>query len=183
MIAPPDTALSLIQAFPCALASDVAEVLSLLPASAQEMSLDTIGPVFLGGKPIQIPYRIYRPLFDVSPPLSRCRSAIRACIYTRHHDGRIRETSVKDLLDCEESWVCPYVLQLSGEYVLEIVELLAGHPHVFQRKEYLSFARENPRFMALLQARMVSYWDYYNRGRFRDVSQYPGFRIIEALRG
>ena len=71
------------------------------------------------------------------------------CIYSRHHDGFVRQRHIEAVLDSTHPWVIPYVIQLIGEYVIEIVQavqrslgdLRTGDP---RRAQYRHFVRSNP---------------------------------------
>jgi hypothetical protein len=38
----------------------------------------------------------------------------------RHHDGFGRQRQLKTLLDADEPWTAPFIVQLLGEYVIQI---------------------------------------------------------------
>ena len=83
----------------------------------------------------------------------------------------------------DRSWAVPFVVQLIGEYVVEIVEAVrAGLPAV-NKETYGEFVRENPQFMATTKRRVVSYWDCYYRVRYPDIRTYPGSLAIEEVAG
>jgi hypothetical protein len=88
----------------------------------------------------------------------RAQLALR-CLYTRHHDGYVRQRNLDQVVSAPEAWVVPYVVQLVGEYVVEIIEVIAaalpqltvrGSP---QRALYGRFAADNPAFIDLTAAR------------------------------
>jgi hypothetical protein len=74
------------------------------------------------GEPVVIPYRIYNPApsLHFASGLSRIEQAVTAAIYSRHHDGLVRHRALVTLLDCGEPWTAPFVVQLLGEYVIQI---------------------------------------------------------------
>ena len=43
-----------------------------------------------------------------------------AAIYSRHPDGRVRQRALGTLLDFDEPWTAPFIMQLLGEYVIQI---------------------------------------------------------------
>jgi len=61
----------------------------------------------------------------------------------------------------------PYVLQLCGEYVIEIGHDIAESVSCSLQRDpstldaYRRFWRDSPEFVALTYARAVSYWDVY----------------------
>jgi hypothetical protein len=137
---------------------------------------------------VEIPYRIYNevPAPDPAPTGSQVAVAI-DCLYTRHHDGSVRQRALHRVLASDESWVIPFVLQLLGEYVIEICEDidrfaqndLPQRPAM--RRELHSFAESNPDFIVLTQRRATSYWAcYYRRPHlYRDT--YPGLHALELM--
>ncbi len=48
---------------------------------------------------------------------------------TRHSDGRIREECLRQIVAVDRPWVAPFVVQLLGEYVIKIVEVIAATIH------------------------------------------------------
>jgi len=120
----PETIKHLQSAFPSYLSKDVEAVVAILPTCFLEPTQYDVGPITISGELIHIPSRIYSP--EPRPAslygLSAQELVILACIYTRHHDGFIRQKYLEKLFSQDEIWVCPFVLQLIGEYVVEIIE-------------------------------------------------------------
>ena len=100
---------------------------------------------------------------------------------TRHHDGYVRERALAHLPPVEEPWMAPFVIQLLGEYVIELVEraatLIEGPPN----PAFVVFLRENAGFLGLTAQRAASYWNEYHRRRFRKREEYPAFPAIATL--
>jgi len=71
----------------------------------------------------------------------------------------------------------PYVLQLCGEYVIEIGRDIAEYASGSLQRDplmldaYRRFWRDNPEFVALSYARAASYWDAYYRTL--TLNEYP----------
>ena len=100
------------------------------------------------------------------------------CLFSRHHDGVERERCLRNIITSPEPWVVPFVVQLVGEYVLEIIEVVQANLTRLPAENYRAFLRENPAFVARTRARVTSYWDCYYRDRFRDPRSYPGFAVL-----
>ncbi|MEV4325976.1 hypothetical protein AB0J37_27430 [Microbispora rosea] len=49
-------------------------------------------------------------------------------------------------------------------------------------RAYGRFLADNPRFSTLVQQRVASYWACYHRGEFPRLADYPGHRLITAMR-
>jgi hypothetical protein len=102
-----------------------------------------------------------------------------ACLYTRHSDGYVRERNVRAIISSSADWVPPFVVQLLGEYVVEVHRVI--EPNVDGLgQSYVRFVAENPAFMQLTRQRVISYWDCYFRGATR-IQDHVAFRILEAL--
>ena len=111
-----------------------------------------------------------------------------ACLYTRHHNGYVRQRHLRSIVGISHPWVVPFVVQLIGEYVLEIVaDIREGLsdldvPGSSQRAQYAVFVAANPGFLDLTSSRVVSYWNCYYRFEYPQLSEYPGFQLISSLR-
>jgi hypothetical protein len=170
----------MVNAFPSALEADVRAVCGIMPSSEYGPS-DPAAVVHVDGETLSIPHRVYFDEPSEAATLLGVRAVILACVYSRHHDGFVRERYAKRLLSCGDAWVPPFVVQLAGEYVLEIVQLLASHLEQLRLESYRSFVAQNPAFMALTRQRMVSYWDCYYRRDYSQLVEYPGHHVLEAL--
>ncbi|MFT9661763.1 hypothetical protein ACM0CQ_05860 [Mycobacteroides abscessus subsp. abscessus] len=69
---------------------------------------------------------------------------ILGCLYTRHYDGFVRQQWVRTILDTEHLWVAPFVIQLVGEYVPEIIDDIAEALRARPAEPYGRFITENP---------------------------------------
>lgn len=141
------------------------------------------------GDDLEIPGRIFNTfpagVFERLTPPSR---AAAGCIYTRHHDGRTRQRALGLALSVDVDWCAPFVVQLLGEYVVEICiyveELLTDramtYPNVVRGLQH--FAESNPDFMALTRARATSYWSEYYRTDFPHINTYPAIRALDQIK-
>ncbi|WP_197034683.1 hypothetical protein [Glycomyces sp. NRRL B-16210] len=137
-----------------------------------------------------IPYRIAGAEPDPAAvrTLTGVEQVVLHCLYSRNCDGRVRERHLASLVDRLEPWVIPFVLQLAGEYVLEILEALRrglGDLTVrgsAQRRRYGEFITRNPAFFARTERRVVSYWSCYYRLGHPEFGTYPGCDLLEVFR-
>jgi hypothetical protein len=121
----------LLRAFPAALRGDVTAVVGVMPPPGHPAAKRR-ERVLARGEAIEIPYRIYNP----EPPadavawMSDRQKVIVGCVYSRHHDGHVRERYCAHIVESTEPWVIPFVVQLLGEYVGErlLLELLLPRP-------------------------------------------------------
>jgi hypothetical protein len=167
-------------AFPSRLQSEVDAVLAVMPAGPG-YERDNDDSVSIQGEKVKLLGRIYspEPSPDAMGSLSQGRRLILSCLYTRHHDGHVRERQVPNLM-VDEPWVAHFVLQLISEYVIEIYRAVEDHAEHIHRETYQAFAAENPKFMSLVRSRIVSYWkEYY--GSSVDFVDYPGYRFLSSL--
>jgi len=179
----PDISLRLRQAFPRMLLPHVNEALAIIPPCRIPLAEREIGRVNTHGETLHIPYRISSPVVtenDVAA-LSDAPREILACLYTRHHDGFVRQMYVPQLVPSTAEWVAPFVLQLLGEYVVEIALIIERHVETIPKESYRLFAAENPEFMRLTKQRIHSYHACYYRGRFPLLREYPAVKVFEAL--
>lgn len=177
---------ALAEAFPSSIREPAAEVLRILPP-AGHASLGSV-EVVVEGEAVAFPYRIHHPPVAASelvrlPPLERL---VLGCIYSRHGDGHIRQQNVAAVAGGAAPWVVPFVVQLIGEYVVEIVEAiddrLAGiscEPGL--AAAYTRFFEENPAYVRTTRQRAISYWSCYYRDRFAPPTTYPGVTLLDRL--
>lgn len=118
-----ETTLRFRQAFPLVTKDEVEVALACVPLTELPPSIDDIGPVVINGEKLRIPFRFYSSEPDKSclQILTDRQKLLLNAIYTRHSNGFVREQQVKPLLLADESWIPPFVIQLLGEYVLEII--------------------------------------------------------------
>lgn len=140
----------------------------------------------LAGEPLYIPARVYfrEPGEDVRSRLSVEQQHLLACIYSRHHSGFVREANLRRIIRAEVPWGAPYVVQLIGEYVLEILQVIAENADVLDRAMYRDFVAENPALLALTRQRAISYWNKYSRRqtpRFEDSVDDSLLRALEGI--
>lgn len=179
----PDTADRLRGAFPLGAQADVERVLDRLPASRHPASTDDIGEVAVVGERVRIPYRICvrrRGLFGAAGLDDRQRRIL-ACIETRHDDGYVRAAAVAALMPLREAFEVPFVVQLVGEYVVEIVQSIHAHLDELDTPEVRAFVVENAAFVARTRRRATSYWACYHRWRWPRMAEYPGLVVLDAL--
>lgn len=178
-----ETRARLMDAFPRCLRTHVEAALLVVPPGQHEHSERHIGPVVLAGEALRIPARIYapEPATVLLSRLSVTERRVVQCLYTRHHDGRVRQRYLEALLSSDEAWAAPFVVQLLGEYVLEILQVLDRGRNDLVRPAFAGFVAENPAFMILTRQRVVSYWNCYYRHRFPKRPDYPGFRALAVL--
>lgn len=179
---------SLASAFPRELAGDLQAVLAVMPAS-RFLPAASFSAV-VQGQQVTIPGRLYNdePSADTVTTLSPRQRQLLHCLYSRHCDGRARQRHLEKIIGSTDPWVVPFVLQLVGEYVLEILvtirEELPGlaTPGTHEQLAYGRFILDNPAFFDRTQRRVVSYWNCYYRAAYTSFRNYPGCTVLDRLR-
>lgn len=161
---------------------DLAAALRLLERGCATTSPDGM-QVLVQGSSIHFPFRVYYAREDV---LEACRtpgmiSKVALCVGTRHHDGFVREACLRALLPVEDAWVVPFVLQLLGEYVVEIADCIESALAGAIPARYVDFTQENPAYMHRLRQQATSYWNVYYRRAYPTRNAYPALRLLERL--
>jgi hypothetical protein len=187
----------LLDAFPAALRQDVEKVIEILPLNDHNVLLvdgqihkinDLIHPdeqvVSLGNEILRIPYRLYfnEPSLDKEKLLTDLQKTILNCIYLRHHNGFIRQRRLEKLTDKTDYFVVPFVFQLLGEYVMEILEVLNRHVNTETIDNYIKFINGNKKYWQQTESRMISYWNEYYRPNFPKLKDYIGKQLVDRLK-
>ena len=108
--------------------------------------------------------------------LSSLQKHLVNCVLTRHKDGYVRQSRLDQIIGFNQPWVPAYLIQLLGEYVVEIQQLIEARLQDLDKNVYRNFLVANPEFFALTEQRVISYSDCYYRTRARE--DYVGFRVL-----
>jgi hypothetical protein len=132
------------------------------------------------GENLVIPYRIYSsPPSELLLRLSTEETRLRTyCSYTRHHDGYLREKYLKKVIDSDLPVVTPYIFQLCGEYVVEVVSFVFENKERINQDNLKDFIRSNPSYFQKTRDRMISYWDCYYRHQSPKLKDYVGYQLF-----
>ncbi len=183
-----DPANALTAAFPSRLVGDVRSVVAVMPgvwlSSAEPFQVE------VQGETVTIPSRIREdePIAGSQDSMTPAQQVILHCLYSRHSDGLVRQRHLEQILASSEPWVVPFVVQLAGEYVLEILETISRGlpglttPGSAQLRLYGEFIARNPAFFARTERRVVSYWSCHYRWKYTTFGMYPGCALLDAFR-
>ncbi len=141
--------------------------------------------VNVDGEMLHIPYRLYYDPGLLRRELSNSQASARLillCLGSRHDDGFLRQECLRELVKSDAPWLTPYLLQLAGEYVIEIAEQVAATIGERNPATLRAFALENPSYLATLDRRVTSYWSCYHRQAYPDRDAYPGTKVLAVLR-
>jgi hypothetical protein len=133
---------------------------------------------------LKIPYRLYYGLELLRLKLHTSygvEKLVLACLGTRHYDGYLRQQCLGYLLRSETCWVIPYIVQLAGEYVVEITSEVADGIVSLDSSSIAKFARQNPDYLATFSRRVTSYWNEYYRRAYPRRDDYPGSKVLAHL--
>jgi hypothetical protein len=170
----------LVQSFPLALHDDVRTALSALPEDRYSHNW-TFFSLRLGRELLSIPRRIYLDApFLQTVRLTPLQSQLLDCLFTRHHDGIVRQKHLARIIRSQDIWIPCFVVPLVGEYVVEILQVIQENLTHLHTSTYADFVLTNPEFLALTEQRVISYWDRYYRPSSK--KEYPGFLVLDFLK-
>ncbi|WP_196222255.1 hypothetical protein [Burkholderia ubonensis] len=92
-----------------------------------------------------------------------------------------RRRQIERLASESLDWIAPFIIQLCGEYVIEILDDVEQRVPRLDRDIYRAFIRENPVLYRKTRDRMVSYWDCYYRWLYKRKRDYVGFRLFDQF--
>lgn len=169
--------------FPLELHKDLSTILSILPK--YKYTEDRISYVLSSGM-IAFPYRIY--MIDVEDEIYKSLTPIQqqliCCIYTRSHNGFVREKYLRRLLEMDFSpWSIPYIVKLCDEYVIELLELVYEQLKNRDNRDIHSFCLQNKAMIHRGYTRMTSYWNEFYRDREHNFKNYIGRKLFRECFG
>ncbi len=168
--------------FPKTLKNEVANLLLLININS-ELNAHWGYEFNLENLLFEMPSRIYWEEHRLMEPkdLSRTLSTILACILTRHHNGYVREKYLNQIIGSDKYWTTPYLVQLLGEYVIEILDLVWDNFDRVNATHLRKFILENERYWFTTKQRIASYWDCYHRYKNQPKGDYVGFKLISRI--
>ncbi len=138
--------------------------------------------VLSNGEKICFPYRMYYRDDDLiySQLTDNDEKLIYNCIFSRSCDGNVREKHLKHILNFDfPEWCMPYVLRLSSEYVVEIVEQTYLLMKEKDNTDFQKFCIRNPLLFKRAYTRMVSYWNQFYREEYNRFDKYVGTKLFK----
>ncbi len=139
--------------------------------------------VLLDREKVTIPYRVYfsRPIIKKETNLNQVQKDIINSIYTRHHNGKIRQESLEKLKNNNSYWTTPFRVQLLGEYVYEIYETLSEQLNDQVLDNCKRFFEENPKIAHITKDRVISYYGIYYKWKHPKFKNYLGKEIFDRI--
>ena len=171
-----------LQAFPAAYQAEAAQLLANMQHPRSPSPTLEPDKLLLGGQTIRLIRRQYGLTIAHRPEsLNPIQCAMFHCLYTRHHDGHVREQHFAALLAPDQpACVAPFAAQLLGEYVLPIQEQVRTFFR-HNRAILAAFLAENPSYWRKQQNRSRSYWHCYHRLQYPDWPSYPINRLAQEI--
>tara|TARA_E500000318_G_scaffold23574_1_gene23944 strand:+ start:3818 stop:4456 length:639 start_codon:yes stop_codon:yes gene_type:complete len=185
------------KSFPKKLHSYLNEVLKILPFEKSKVKLcdgqtqkvenlihESELNIELDYESLIIPYRLYfnEPNPELEKSLTDKQKDILNCIYLRHHNGYLREKRLNLISDNSEKWTVPFIIQLIGEYVYELLPIIDKKINENTLDYYAEFIDKNPKYWQQTESRMISYWNEYYRYKFPKLKEYLGFEIVNRIK-
>lgn len=180
--------MTIINSFPKKLMNEVEIVVREINFKflKSEISEEKFEIMFKNNEIISIPYRIYFDEIDGDSynNFSLVQKAILCCVYTRHHNGHIREKYLSKLMNLNiyEEWIIPFVTRLTGEYVIELLYISDKILDKFSQELISDFNKNNLAFVKCLKSQIISYWNEYYRKEYSNLldEKYIGFKIYKT---
>lgn len=173
----------IINSFPRSLKSDAEKVSSLL--MYDKYPIESKIEVVVNNEYYRIPYRVH---FKKLPfwklwNLSNIQKIMIWCIFSRHHDGYIREEMLRKLIWINLDFTIPYILQPLNEYVIELLPIVNTLINNDNLESYHKFYKENQSYFKKMESRIMSYWEvYYWYYRGCKKSDYIWFQITNKIK-
>ncbi len=134
----------------------------------------------LSAEEISFPKRIYYIDNFQYPPyhFSFTQKMIYHAIFTRSCDGFIRAKHIQAILKEDfPNWITPYIIKLSDEYVVEIINQIYVMLADEKKAEIQKFCLLNIQSFLKSHDRIRSYWHTYYRGSFPIFENYTGEKL------
>ncbi len=178
-------------AFPHALERDAAaleerlELRSLCPTGRFMTPEEQRSWRLPGGEALRFPYRVYLPDSPDAAGLPPVQAAMLHCLFSRSCDGYVRQRHIQALLDGEPpEWALPYIVEVCGEYVVQILDLVYSRLRDRDTSSYAELCRLNLPHFLYVHARMISYWnEFYRWGTCRRYRDYVGRALFQQCFG
>lgn len=142
--------------------------------------------LLLDSSTITFPYRVY--FVDDEKIYNELEDKeekyIYSCIFTRSCDGYVRQKYLREILENDfPQWCMPYILKMSSEYVVEIIDDIYEYMKTRDNTLFQIFCENNIYMFRRSYSRMVSYWNEYYRDSCNKFHNYVGYRLYAKCFG
>ncbi|HEY2823400.1 MAG TPA: hypothetical protein VGJ06_20315 [Candidatus Acidoferrum sp.] len=167
-------------AFPLAIRQDALAVTSSLSENRFSSRWRPFS-LHLGDEILALPQRIYYdpPRFQTLR-FNALQREILNCLFTRHHDGFVRQKHLVRIIRSPNPWIPCFVIPLIGEYVVQILEIIRENLGYLDKSIYAGFVHTNPDFISLTEKRVISYWNCYYRSQEARLPRFLDSRPLEV---
>jgi len=176
----------ILYSFPVDLRQDVEIVADYLLDKNLDIHPTVEQHITLYKEKLVIPGRVYftDPDETTGNTLSQRQQTILNCLYLRHNNGFVRQQRLEQLTGNTDYFAIPFIFQLLGEYVIEILFVLDKFINELSINKYLNFIAENKKYWKQTESRMISYWNEYYRTelKYRKLNEYIGKQIVDRIK-
>lgn len=171
----------LAESFPASLRTDAMRAAERVSKAIADVQWTERFELNVGEEVVAIPARLRFEVWNrgIDGPTDVIRLMTR-CLETRSNDGYQRQRANMDLLANPQPWSAPFIVDLIGSYVIEILDDIYREMSPDGLAILAGSIADNPRRWERTKKRVTSYWDVYYRMRF-SRPEYVGFKLIEAL--
>lgn len=174
----------LIRAFPETCSKDVLLVGNNIPKEAYVTEdMPFCRYQLPGGEEIAFPYRIYGAgAAEPSAGFTPTQKLIFHALLSRSDNGFAREKHLREMLVRDTPvWLFPYLVKLSDEYVIALLEIIYAHFKEQDCGSIKQFCKQNAASFVRSYDRMVSYWSEYYSGQ--PFQHYVGEKLFRECYG
>lgn len=179
---------SLVSEFPQAYINDVLYVnyIVLSTLGNQRKVVNTQKYILSSGEGVNIPksFVYYGELSQTSiDNFSDTQKQIYYSLMTKNLDGYIRSKYLELILKSDlEEWQLPYIVEISGSYIYEVLEVLYNNLNSTKMK---AFCQLNGSGLLRNYDRMISYWNCYHRTKKDNymLKNYVGYKLFTNIYG
>lgn len=168
------------QAFPSKISEEVKSIFKKHPF---EITIETkwFFKVSVNDEELKIPYRIYydKKILENLNEFTQVQQDILNSLYSRHHDGFVRQKCVSKIITSNHSWTVPFIIQIISEYVIEILNEVNDRIISLDEINLKNFLLSNKEFYKVAKDRVTSYWDCYYRMQYPTKENFVGFKILK----
>lgn len=174
--------------FPSKYSDDIDGIFNLLEYDKHAYHSDAI-PICTGEEIIFLPCRIYyhEILDEQLVKLNETQKRLIYTLYTRHNNGFLREKYLRKIFEDNsnelDTYMIPYIIALSSEYVVEIIEVILRNIKLIKRDRLSKFIACNSKYILTIEGRISSYWgEYYQNIPKKDYCGYKLQRLYKEVR-
>lgn len=142
--------------------------------------------ILLDNQEITFPYRIYYidNIDKLNKKFTPEQMVVYHCIFSRSCDGYVREKHIKALLSCDlPAWAIPYIIKVSDEYVIEILESIYQSLKNINTDDFKAICHKNLQSFLYGHDRMISYWNEFYRTQCYKYHNYVGYQLYKECYG